>query len=196
MKRERKKEPGFDELIEMFGRRARELMEASLKPVIAEFDTTIASLGGKFDRIDSRLREIGAMSDSIEGQLKEMQLRSDAIDRKLMVNAHRVRSVAKKQTLQQEQIEELKRRVEELAGEDSSAVIRRDAKKVAIDRDAAYKAIDEVAKKKHRAAMRALHEAGILCRDHEGKYTTTVWDPNDGKTVRAVVVIREVGADV
>lgn len=140
------------------------------------------------EQYEELIKAVGAVGTSAAELRKEFGVRLDQTERKLRVNAHCVSKVARAQALQQEQIDELKRRLDKLA-EEGDAVVARHGPKVAMDRNITYNEIDAM-RVNRRYALRALHEAGVVCRSTEGKYTTPVRAAGHG-VVRAVVILMD-----
>lgn len=177
------KDAELSAILEAFSQRTRKLIEGSVRPVISNLDK-------KVDEIGARIVGFTDTVQALQEQLNGMEKQADALNVKLMQNSRRVASIAKRQSIQQEKIDEITRRLDELAAEGSPAVIRRNGREAAILREAAYKAIDSVAKGHRREAMRELNRRGTVCRDTEGKFTVPVWMPGYG-VIRAVVVVTE-----
>lgn len=177
------KDAELSAILEEFSQRTRKLVEGSVRPVIYSLDK-------KVDEIGARIVGFTDTVQALQEQLNGMEKQADILNVKLMQNSRRVSSIAKRQSLQQEQIDEITRRLDALAAEGSPAVIRRNGREAAIARDAAYNAIDSVAKGQRREAMRELNRRGTVCRDTEGKFTVPVWMPGYG-IIRAVVVVTE-----
>lgn len=192
----KKSDPSVEMLMNEFVERAGGIMRELFAPKFQEVNCRFDEIGGRFDFIEQKLRSFEQISEGIEKRISAVNKRSaeieqklDATGQKVDATVQRVARVERRQRSQQEQLDELKDCVGRLIREDSGAVIRRDGKRVAVDRETAYREINAVCKKKnHRAAMRMLYDAGIICRDSEGKFTTPVWKPGEG-VVRAVIIL-------
>ena len=175
------KDAELSAILEAFSQRTRKLIEGSVRPVISSLDK-------KVDEIGARIVGFTDTVQSLQEQLNGMEKQADILNVKLMQNSRRVASITKRQSIQQEKIDEITRRLDGLAAEGSTAVIRRYGRETAIVREAAYKAIDSVAKGHRREAMRELNRRGTVCRDTEGKFTVPAWMPGYG-VVRALAAV-------
>lgn len=113
--------------------------------------------------------------------------RLDAIERKLKINRKQVRNVAQAQALQQEQIDELRRRLDELSAGKDVLWRSADGRKIALDKEAAYRSFAGCGISR-RQALLALRDMGLLLPDQYGKMTAPVQTP-DRRCVRAVVIL-------
>ncbi len=125
------------------------------------------------------LSELAQLREMIRQRMDGMEARLDRYEKISKATVNRSRR-------QQASIEELQKKVAELA--ENAAVWRsRDRSEVGIDRERAYKAFRDL-KYSPRDALRLLESAGILKRggDH---LTRTV--RNGDRTIRAIVIMEE-----
>ena len=142
------KDAELSAILEAFSQRTRKLIEGSVRPVISNLDK-------KVDEIGARIVGFTDMVQTLQNQIDGMEKQADALNVKLMQNSRRVASIAKRQSLQQEQIDEITRRLDALAAEGSPAVIRRNGREAAIARDAARDSLQRHGGQIHGAGMDA-----------------------------------------
>lgn len=138
--------------------------------------------------MDSEERILEALQRLTEGMTEgfnSMGARFEAIESRLRTQERRTRKTARRQTLQEAEIQQLKRLVYQMA--DQEPCWRR-GNTAAIRKEPVYTKIEESGVSKV-AAMRALRDAGTIKTDPEGKNTRTIY--LDGKLVRVIVVCLE-----
>lgn len=128
------------------------------------------------------------VTDQINRLSSDISNRMDALEKNVLRNSNNTAKIRKTQILQQEQLDELKKRVGKLS--EGGSVIWRKGKRVALDRDDTYREIDGCALRRQQA-LRALRDAGILSTDSCGRFTIPVRGVKDGRLVRAIVVFTE-----
>ena len=136
-------------------------------------------LFGRLDGLEKLIREsIGGISEQIS-----------TLDKKLRSTGKKVHYVQKAQEMQQEELELLKQRVDELSRSDAAIWRSKDGHRTALDRDQLYKALCELGIPK-RQAMLTLRDLGIIQPTSDGRLTCPVRDGKRG-LIRAVVIFRE-----
>lgn len=136
-------------------------------------------LFSRLDTLEKLIREsIGGISEQIS-----------TLDKKLRSTGKKVHYVQKAQEMQQEELELLKQRVDELSRSDAAIWRSKDGHRTALDRDRLYKALCELGIPK-RQAMLTLRDLGIIQPTSDGRLTCPVRDGKRG-LIRAVVIFRE-----
>lgn len=131
------------------------------------------------------LDAISALSERIDGRFSEIRKSLTDIEQRLEMQESKSQKITERQSLQEKDIEELKRIVLDLAKREPIKV-RPDG--VAISKEKAYNRFREKGIGKV-TAKRALRDAGVLAADKQGQISIVVWDC--GKPVR-VLLVREV----
>ena len=149
-------------------------------------------LEGLVERIEGYARITKEFTERVTDQINrlcsDISNSMDALEKNVLRNSNNTAKIRKTQILQQEQLDELKKRVDKLSEGDS--VIWRKGKRVALDRDDTYREIDGCGFERI-PALRALRDAGILSADSTGRLTATVRNSKDKRLVRAVVVFTD-----
>ena len=133
------------------------------------------------------LSAIQTLSERIDGSFSEIRQSLTDIEQRLGMQENKSRRIAEQQSLQEKDIEELKRIVLDLARREPIKV-RSDG--VAISKERAYRRFREKGIGKV-TAKRALRDAGVLAADAQGQISIVVWDC--GRPVR-VLLVREARA--
>lgn len=131
------------------------------------------------------LDAISALSERIDGRFSEIRKSLTDIEQRLEMQESKSQKITERQSLQEKDIEELKRIVLDLAKREPIKV-RPDG--VAISKEKAYNRFREKGIGKV-TAKRALRDAGVLAADAQGQISIVIWDC--GKPVR-VLLVREV----
>lgn len=136
---------------------------------------------------DEILKAITALTATVNSNFRTMQESLAGIESRLEQQESKTRKMAKRQSLQEKDIEELKRIVLDLA---ENRPIKRFRNGAAISKEDAYRrfAGNGIGKVK---ATTALRDAGMLATDTEGKCTVTI--RTDGKIIRVLLVTTEKG---
>lgn len=137
---------------------------------------------------DKILKAIANLGVSVAELKTEIGGRLNALELKLSGNRKELRRMQKAQEMQQEQIDELTKRVDALTKSDA---IWRSPKgnMVAVDKDSCYEAFEDLGIRR-RQAMLTLRELNKIQLDSQGKMTVPVRSDIDGRVVRAVVILR------
>lgn len=128
------------------------------------------------------LATLTEMTEAMNKGFSDMSARFVAIEDRLGKQEKKSRKTAMRQTLQENEIRQLKEAVQQLA---SSEGCWSRGNLTAVRKEAVYQKIEETGIGKV-AAMRALRNSGVLKQDPEGKNTCTIY--LDGECKRVVVV--------
>lgn len=128
------------------------------------------------------LQAIEALTASMEKGFTEMGARFEAIENRLGQQERKARRTAHRQTLQENEIQQLKEIVQRLA---ASEPYWAQGNRVAISKEAAYKEFGECGIGKV-TALRALQKTGVIKQDSQGKNTCTIY--LDGECKRVIMV--------
>lgn len=124
------------------------------------------------------------LSEQVGTGFRSVGAALDELERRLGKQERKIKKTAKRQTLQADEIEKLKKIVRDLANSDG----RRYGKDVAIRKEPAYKKFEECGIG-HREAMIALRDAGAIKADCQNKTTCTI--QVDGKARRVILVFMD-----
>ena len=125
------------------------------------------------------LAAIGEVNDKIDGIDKRVEAVEARVEKYEKTTARRIK-------LQQDDIDALRAKIEELAHGDHTVWKSRDELEIAIDRETAYRAFRELGIRR-REALRTLESLGLLVREPDN-LTKHVRLP-DNSHIRAVVVL-------
>lgn len=142
---------------------------------------------GRMDNEQMILQTIAQLTDTVTKGFQDMEGRFEGIESRLDGQERKLRRTAVRQQLQDSQIEELSRIVQDMA---ENAPLRSWDGSAAICKEDAYQNFEEIGVGR-RIAMRALEKAGAIRADKNSRRTKVI--RLDGKCQRVIIV--EMGDD-